>query len=331
MAEKRMISQEEIDEACTNHNLWVEESKGERADFNNCVFKGLSLKEMQFNGAVFKDCEFIDTDLSDVGFCFAEMNNVSFNNCKCRRFTAEEASFDNVRFVNCDLEYAVFTHSSLKEVSINDCKKEGIIMSRCYEPDSIIENIEAEKLRSMGEKEGLILQGCGGAPQEWLDGINDMLTEACVLQNGSKFKNISVFHHKGCTCILFPFEGVDLDVGKLAMWRLQTHEMFGGTWLSDYVPNRLGGFVTEEHSQEKIKPKCPLIGADGNIWSLMGIASNTLKHSGMTDEAKEMCNRITSSGSYDEALCILGEYVEICSEEDMEEDPEIDLEGGMSE
>ena len=68
------------------------------------------------------------------------MNNVRFNNCKCRRFTAEEASFDNVRFVNCDLEYAVFTHSSLKEVSINDCKKEGIIMSRCYEPDSIIEN-----------------------------------------------------------------------------------------------------------------------------------------------------------------------------------------------
>ena len=194
-----------------------------------------------------------------------------------------------------------------------------------------IETIEASKLRTMSENEGLILQGCGGAPQEWLDGINDMLTEACVLQNGSKFENISVFHHEGCTCILFPFEGVDLDVGKLAIWRLQTHEMFGGTWLSDYVPNRLGGFVTEEQSQEKIKPKCPLIGADGNIFNLMGIASNTLKHSGMADEAKEMCNRITSSGSYDEALCILGEYVEICSEEDMEEDPEIDLEGGMSE
>ena len=194
-----------------------------------------------------------------------------------------------------------------------------------------IETIEASKLRTMSEKEGLILQGCGGAPQEWLDGINDMLTEAGILQNGSKFENISVFHHKSCTCILFPFEGVDLDVGKLAIWRLQTHEMFGGTWLSDYVPNRLGGFVTEEQSKENIKPKCPLIGADGNIFNLMGIASNTLKHSGMADEAKEMCNRITSSGSYDEALCILGEYVEICSEEDMEEDPEIDLEGGMSE
>ena len=195
----------------------------------------------------------------------------------------------------------------------------------------IIERITEDQLRRMSEKEGLILQGCGGDPQEWLDGINDMLIEAGILQNGSKFESCSVFSGEGCTCILFPFEGVDLDVGKLAMWRLQTHEQFGGTWLSDYVPNRLGGFVTEEQSQEKIKPKCPLIGQDGNIFNLMGMASITLKRNGMADEAKEMCNRITSSGSYDEALCILGEYVEICSEEDMEEDPEIDLEGGMSE
>lgn len=194
-----------------------------------------------------------------------------------------------------------------------------------------IERITDDQLRRMGEKEGLILQGCGGAPQEWLDGINDMLTEAGILQNGSKFENISVFHHKGCTCILFPFEGVDLDVGKLAMWRLQTYEMFGGTWLSDYVPNRLGGIVTEEQPQEKMKPKCPLIGTDSNIFALMGLASKTLKRNGMADEAKEMCSKVTSSGSYAEALGIISEYVEICSEEDMDEDPEIDLEGGMSE
>lgn len=196
-----------------------------------------------------------------------------------------------------------------------------------------IERITDDQLRRMGEKEGLILQGCGGDPQEWLDGINDMLTEAGILQNGSKFESCSVFSGEGCTCILFPFEDVDLDAGKLAMWRLQTHEMFGGTWLSDFVPIHLGGFTDEsqDQEQEKVKPKCPLIGADGNIFNLMGMASRTLKRNGMADEAKEMCNRITSSGSYDEALCILGEYVEICSEEDMEEDPEIDLKGGMSE
>ena len=59
------------------------------------------------------------------------------------------------------------------------------------------------------------------------------------------------------------------------------------------------------------KPKCPLIGQDGNIFNLMGIASKTLKRNGMYDEVKEMCSRITSSGSYYEALNVIGEYVEI--------------------
>ena len=85
-----------------------------------------------------------------------------------------------------------------------------------------IEIIEAEKLRTMSEDEGIILQGCGGDPQEWLNGINDILTDQGILQKGSRFEDISVFQHDGCTCILFPFKGVDIDIGKLAMWRLQT-------------------------------------------------------------------------------------------------------------
>ena len=31
-------------------------------------------------------------------------------------------------------------------------------------------------------------------------------------------------------------------LARLAIWRLKTHDAFGGTWLSDYVHNRLGGF-----------------------------------------------------------------------------------------
>ena len=66
------------------------------------------------------------------------------------------------------------------------------------------------------------------------------------------------------------------------------------------------------------KPKCPLIGQNGNVFNLMGIASKTLKKNGMADEAKEMCSRITSSGSYDEALSIIDEYVEITSVDEEE-------------
>ena len=109
--------------------------------------------------------------------------------------------------------------------------------------DNVVKQIAAEDLRHMNNQEGLVLQGCGGPPQEWVDGINNLLTEAGILLEGSKFENVSSFQHDGLTNLLFPFEGVKLDMGKLAMWRLQTHDQFGGTWLSDYVPNRLEGFT----------------------------------------------------------------------------------------
>lgn len=108
-----------------------------------------------------------------------------------------------------------------------------------------IKTITADELRRMNGQEGLILQGCGGDPQEWLDGINDLLTKEGILLNGSKFENCSVFKHDDLTCILYPFEGAELDIGKLAMWRLRTYGNFAGTWLSDYVPNRLGDFAVD--------------------------------------------------------------------------------------
>ena len=60
------------------------------------------------------------------------------------------------------------------------------------------------------------------------------------------------------------------------------------------------------------KPDCNLIGEDGNIFNLMARAIKTLRENNLSEEAKEMRERITSSGSYDEALCIIGEYVNIC-------------------
>lgn len=74
--------------------------------------------------------------------------------------------------------------------------------------------------------------------------------------------------------------------------------------------------------QVENKPKCALIGQDGNIFNLMGIASRTLKNNGMKEEAKEMCDRIVQSKSYSEALCIMTEYVEVTDEAGLEEDEE---------
>ena len=173
--------------------------------------------------------------------------------------------------------------------------------------DNTVKQITTDDLRHMEDKEGLILQGCGGDPQEWVDGINGLLTEAGILLEGSKFENVSSFQHDGVTCLLFPFEGAKLDGSRLAMWRLQTHEQFGGTWLSDYVPNRLGGFV---HEPLRYKPSMPLVGLDGNIFSIMGRASQLLRRVGMLTQSDEMVVRVTSCGDYYKALSIISEYVD---------------------
>ena len=112
-----------------------------------------------------------------------------------------------------------------------------------------IKNITTDDLRRMKNSDGLIIQGCGGDLQEWVDGINGLLTQEGILRNGSVFKACSTFEHDGLTCLLFPFKGVDADLGRLAIWRLKTHDTFGGTWLSDYVPNCLGGFYGNQQEE----------------------------------------------------------------------------------
>jgi hypothetical protein len=182
----------------------------------------------------------------------------------------------------------------------------------------LMKHITVNEVRQMSGMEGLVLQGCGGDLNEWVDGINGLLTEAGILKNGDTFKDVYAFSHDGHTNLLFNMADVDLDGGRLAMWRLQTNEQFSGTWLSDYRVNKLGIGVDERPAQNK-KPDCALIGQDGNIFVLMGIASRTLKAHGLGDQAKEMSDRITSSGSYTEALGIIGEYVNITSVEGPQE------------
>ena len=184
-----------------------------------------------------------------------------------------------------------------------------------------IRTITIDQLRRMEDQEGLVLQGCGGSAREWLDGINRMLTANGCLKNGTVFTNVHVFQKDGSTCLLFPFsDDVKLDVGKLAIWRLRSHDRFGGTWLSDYVENELDGYIHEQPKQSK--PDCPLIGADGNIFNLIGLASRTLRENQMAEQAVEMRTRVEQCRSYHAALSIIGEYVNFCTQEECQKHEE---------
>lgn len=102
----------------------------------------------------------------------------------------------------------------------------------------MINYITTSELKEMTNKEGLILQGCGGDVQEWLDGLNEAFTETGILLDGDTFKDVYVFKNEGLTNLLFDMENVKLHIGKLSVWRLGTRQVFDGMWLSDYLANK---------------------------------------------------------------------------------------------
>ena len=79
-----------------------------------------------------------------------------------------------------------------------------------------IKQVTTEDLRCMCDREGLVFEGCA-EPQGWVEGINEMLTKAGILLNGSTLQNVSTFERDGLTCLLFDFEGAELSMGQLAM------------------------------------------------------------------------------------------------------------------
>ena len=88
--------------------------------------------------------------------------------------------------------------------------------------------------------------------------------------------------------------------------------------IDDMFGDRMG-YSIDDYIVEK--PKCKLVGEDGNIYNLMGIASRALKKNGLEEDAKEMFNKITKEAkSYDEALCIIMDYVDVTGEEISEDE-----------
>ena len=65
-----------------------------------------------------------------------------------------------------------------------------------------------------------------------------------------------------------------------------------------------------EINPERKKLRCKLVGSDGNIFALLGVASGALKRNGQREDAENMRERVFASGSYYEALGIITEYVE---------------------
>ena len=108
-----------------------------------------------------------------------------------------------------------------------------------------IKEIKLNELRGLGDRDGLILQGCGGDLQEWVDGYEEMLAEKQIGKPKAWFtaKGAQVNKEFGLTgneafkarltILFFPLD--DLDIGKLAIFKLK----MGDRWFDDIIDNSL--------------------------------------------------------------------------------------------
>jgi len=85
--------------------------------------------------------------------------------------------------------------------------------------------------------EYLVLQGCGGDLKEWVDGITSLLKDDGIVSDSFSFDEVYSFENNDLTNMAFALNSKDLDIGKLAMFRLRIRESFGAMWLSDYIDN----------------------------------------------------------------------------------------------
>ena len=59
------------------------------------------------------------------------------------------------------------------------------------------------------------------------------------------------------------------------------------------------------------KPKCKLVGTDGNVFSIIANVSNCLKRAGMKEKAFEFQAKAIKQKSYGAVLALLSDYVEV--------------------
>lgn len=64
-------------------------------------------------------------------------------------------------------------------------------------------------------------------------------------------------------------------------------------------------------SSSSRKPKCKLLGEDGNVFNIIGIVNRTLKKAGQLEKAKEFTEKAFQCHSYSEVLSLLTDYVEV--------------------
>ena len=127
--------------------------------------------------------------------------------------------WDNYSAESTELDLKPLENYFMPEISINSIS--------CSEVKELLNN----------NYEYLVLQGCGGNLKDWVDGITDMLRANKIVPDSFSFNEIYSFEDNNLVNMAFALNSKNIDMGKLAIFRLKIREEVGAMWLSDYIDN----------------------------------------------------------------------------------------------
>lgn len=99
-----------------------------------------------------------------------------------------------------------------------------------------IKNITNDEIKNLRiNNDYLVIQGCGGDLNEWVDGITELFKDEGIVNDSFSFDEVYTFQNGDLTNMIFSLN--DVDISKLAIVRLNMRDVFGAMWLSDYIDN----------------------------------------------------------------------------------------------
>ena len=112
-------------------------------------------------------------------------------------------------------------------------------LSEYFKLEVLIKNISCSEVKELRNNnyEYLVLQGCGGDLNEWIKGVTTLLKENNIIPDTFEFDEVYSFENNNLTNMAFALNSKDIDMSKLALFRVKIRESFGAMWLSDYIDN----------------------------------------------------------------------------------------------
>ena len=162
----RELTKQDIDIMCAKHILWLNDARGEQADFSGCVIRGMDLSQKNLNSAVFDGAKIVNTNLYRSELCFASFVGAKIYNCYAPNVIAEEASFKDAEIICTKMMRGIFTHSNFTEArilntdlyssSMNYCCLEGVSFDESNTSDVRMERCSYDESEWIADQEETI-------------------------------------------------------------------------------------------------------------------------------------------------------------------------------